>query len=65
MYILLKPNETSPSDNVMLIKVKSVWDCIDHDKRSETRYPPSPPPPQNSLLPKSLFSLYATNTRTF
>ena len=40
MYILLKTNETSPSHNVMLIKVKSVCDCIDHDKRSETRYPP-------------------------
>ena len=39
MYILLKPNETSPSHNVMLIKVKSICDCIDHDKRSETRYP--------------------------
>ena len=40
MYILLKTNETNPSHNVMLIKVKSISDCIDHDKRSETRYPP-------------------------
>ena len=42
MYILLKTNETSPSHNVMLIKFKSICDCIDHDKRSKTRYPPPP-----------------------
>ena len=62
MYILLETNETSPSHNVMLIKVKSVCDCTDHDKRFETRYPPpkfTPPPPN------SLSSLYANNTRTF
>ena len=51
MYILLKTNETSPSHNVILIKVKSIWDCIDHDKRSETRYPPPKiNPPQTHFL---------------
>ena len=46
MYLLLKTNGTSPSHNVMLIKVKSVCNCIDHNKRSETRYPlpPNLPP---------------------
>ena len=47
MYILLKTNENSPSHNVMLIKVKSICDCIDHDKRSESRYPH---PPQTHFL---------------
>ena len=29
------------------MKVKSICNCIDHDKRSETRYHPHlPPPPQ-------------------
>ena len=54
MYILLKTNETSPSHNVMLIKFKSICDCIDHDKRSKTRYPPlqihPPPPPRKKKL---------------
>ena len=65
MYILLKTNETSPSHNVMLIKFKSICDCIDHDKRSKTRYPPPqihPPPPPKK---KAFSSLYANNTRTF
>ena len=42
MYILLKTNETSLSHNVMLIKVKSICNCIDDDKRSERRYPLPP-----------------------
>ena len=56
MYILLKTNETSPSHNVMLIKFQSICDCIDHDKRSKTRYPPPQihpppnPPPQKKLF---------------
>ena len=56
MYILLKTNETSPSHNVMLIKFQSICDCIDHDKRSKTRYPPPqippppPPPPKKKLF---------------
>ena len=37
MYILVKRNETGPSHNVILMKVKSMRNCIDHDKRSETR----------------------------
>ena len=68
MYILLKTNETSPSHNVMLIKFKSICDCIDHDKRSKTRYPitpPTPPTPPNTKKKNSLSSLYANNTRTF
>ena len=51
MHILLKTNETIPSHNVMLIKVKSICDCIDPDKRSETRYPPTP----NSHSPQTHF----------
>ena len=51
MYILLKTNETSPSHNVMLIKFQSICDCIDHDKRSKTRYPPPQiHPPQKKLF---------------
>ena len=65
MYILLETNETSPSHNLMLIKFKSVCDCTDHDKRSETRYPPPKFTPPPRPPPNSLCSLYANNTRTF
>ena len=62
MYILLKRNETSSSHNVILMKVKSICNCIDHNKISETRYHP---PPQITPQANSLSSLYANNTRTF
>ena len=42
MCNLLKTNETSPSDNVILIKVKSIYDCIDHDKKIK-QYTNTPP----------------------
>ena len=56
MYILLKTNETNPPHNVMLIKVRSICDCVDPDQRSETTPPPHPHPNSNtpSLPPPKL-----------
>ena len=58
MYILLKTNETSPSHNVMLIKFQSICDCIDHDKRSKTRYPPPQIHPPHPLPPPKKKKLF-------